>query len=569
MRRAARDAGVVLQIGFVRPLPAGVRRGAAADRKGGGDRRADDPRVADARAGAAAGVGHALERSNGMLAEVNSRRLRLVRWLGAPRSKRVYARLRTSRRGAQRRGAGLYETPSSRSGLASGALATIDGNLPAETSATTTRVEVLGARACSSSATRARLGAARGAHAGHRRGGRRTRAAGALEWGEPRGAARKLLKAARTRAEPGARARTGARPAAVGPRTAPGRRAPDARRRRGGRLMRALAYRGPHALELEERPQPHACEGEVVVRVDACSICGTDLRIAAKAPTGRSPTLRAHPRARDRGDGGRAGAAVAVEEGARVSSRRTTGAAAAVPACGRRQPGRRRARRRHQPRTAAPPSTCCVPHELVEQEPGCRAERRRPGRRRARQSARLALRGSRACQIGTGDVVIVRRGPIGLFHVAARAGSALAGRGCSSPSRTPSGGARARLRRDRRRRRRVEPQRARTPSSSPPRSRRPAAGSRAAGPAAGSTSSPACRATARGRARHGPRALQGARRHRHDGRARNRVRDALELILDGGVDAGSLIDARSELDAAAEAFDLAGSGRALKVVIET
>jgi L-iditol 2-dehydrogenase len=45
-------------------------------------------------------------------------------------------------------------------------------------------------------------------------------------------------------------------------------------------------------------------------------------------------------------------------------------------------------------------------------------------------------------------------------------------------------------------------------------------------------------------------------------------RDALALVLEGRVDTASLIDARFGLAAAREAFDLAGSGRALKVVIE-
>src|SRR5665213_3396873 len=52
-------------------------------------------------------------------------------------------------------------------------------------------------------------------------------------------------------------------------------------RGRGGGVMRVLAYRGPNKLVLEEREVPRAGDGEVVVHVDACSICGTDLRIAA------------------------------------------------------------------------------------------------------------------------------------------------------------------------------------------------------------------------------------------------------------------------------------------------
>lgn len=44
--------------------------------------------------------------------------------------------------------------------------------------------------------------------------------------------------------------------------------------------MRALAKTGPHSgLELVERPVPVPGDGEVLLRVDAASICGTDLHI--------------------------------------------------------------------------------------------------------------------------------------------------------------------------------------------------------------------------------------------------------------------------------------------------
>jgi L-iditol 2-dehydrogenase len=43
--------------------------------------------------------------------------------------------------------------------------------------------------------------------------------------------------------------------------------------------MIALVYHAPHDLRLEEVPVPHAGPGEVVLRVESASICGTDLRI--------------------------------------------------------------------------------------------------------------------------------------------------------------------------------------------------------------------------------------------------------------------------------------------------
>jgi L-iditol 2-dehydrogenase len=44
--------------------------------------------------------------------------------------------------------------------------------------------------------------------------------------------------------------------------------------------MRALVYHGRDDLRMEDRPVPTPAAGEVVVRVRACGICGTDLKIA-------------------------------------------------------------------------------------------------------------------------------------------------------------------------------------------------------------------------------------------------------------------------------------------------
>ncbi len=41
--------------------------------------------------------------------------------------------------------------------------------------------------------------------------------------------------------------------------------------------MRALVYTGPGAIELREVPEPAAGDGEVVVQVAACGICGSDM----------------------------------------------------------------------------------------------------------------------------------------------------------------------------------------------------------------------------------------------------------------------------------------------------
>jgi L-iditol 2-dehydrogenase len=42
--------------------------------------------------------------------------------------------------------------------------------------------------------------------------------------------------------------------------------------------MRAAVYRGPGDLRVEEVPPPEAGRGEMLVRVDACGVCGTDIK---------------------------------------------------------------------------------------------------------------------------------------------------------------------------------------------------------------------------------------------------------------------------------------------------
>ena len=41
--------------------------------------------------------------------------------------------------------------------------------------------------------------------------------------------------------------------------------------------MKALVYTGPHALAVREWPDPVPGNEEVVVRVDCCGICGSDM----------------------------------------------------------------------------------------------------------------------------------------------------------------------------------------------------------------------------------------------------------------------------------------------------
>jgi L-iditol 2-dehydrogenase len=184
--------------------------------------------------------------------------------------------------------------------------------------------------------------------------------------------------------------------------------------------MKVLAYRGPGALELEDRPQPRAREGEVVVHVDACAICGTDLRIAAGGH-------RAFADASGRVPGHEISATV-VEVGGGVGV--AVGDRAFVaPNFGC---GHCRACRRHQV------NLCPELRAIGITEDGGFAEYLRLGREPVAQGNLLivdreadpgavalaeplacALRGSQACRLGEGDVVLVYgAGPIGLLHVA-------------------------------------------------------------------------------------------------------------------------------------------------------
>jgi L-iditol 2-dehydrogenase len=334
--------------------------------------------------------------------------------------------------------------------------------------------------------------------------------------------------------------------------------------------MRALAYRGPGALVVEERPDPHAGEGEVVVRVEACSICGTDLRIAAGSH-------RAYVDADGRVPGHEIVGtivetrAVGTAEGDRVFVAPNYG-------CGRCRACRR-----------GDVNLCETPRAIGITEDGAFAEYLRlpvelvaqgnllscrdgfdAGAVALAEPLACALRGSRACRIGEGDTAIVfGAGPIGLFHVAlARLAGASAVHVCEpNPERRVRAldwGATA----------------GHADASEMP-----------GGADAVIVAAPVPEAQQQALEL----AASGGRVNFFAGLARDHsrveldtnlihykelivtgttastnddCRAAVDLILDGRVDAASLIDARFNLGSALDAFELAGSGRALKVVIE-
>jgi threonine dehydrogenase-like Zn-dependent dehydrogenase len=183
--------------------------------------------------------------------------------------------------------------------------------------------------------------------------------------------------------------------------------------------VKALVYHGPEDLRVEPRPEREPGPGEALLRVRACGICGTDLRIAAGAH-------RAYPEGTVRVPGHEiAGAVAAVGDGVGLP----VGAAAFVapnigcgkcPAC-----------------LAGRVNLCRTPRALGITDDGGFAEYLLLDRDVVAQGNVLvvdaatdmaalaiveplacALRGSRACAVGEGDlVVIVGAGPVGLMHL--------------------------------------------------------------------------------------------------------------------------------------------------------
>jgi L-iditol 2-dehydrogenase len=335
--------------------------------------------------------------------------------------------------------------------------------------------------------------------------------------------------------------------------------------------MRVLAYRGPNALVVEERPRPHAGAGEVVVRVDACSICGTDLRIAAGSHSayadavGRVPGHEIAATVVEVGDG-----ANAVPD-ARVFVAPNYG-------CGQCAACRRGDIKLCESLRAVGISEdggfaeyIRLPRELVEQGNllpiSSRAD---SGAAAIAEPLACALRGSRACRIDEGDrVIVLGAGSIGLFHIAL---ARLAGAG-SVHAADPNP----------ERHERALAWGADTVQTDPAQLPANADAVIVAAPA------PAAQQLALQLAAPGGRVnfFAGLPRDRSlveldtnlihyrelivtgtTSSTNAECLEALQLIAGGQIDTASMIDARFDLASANDAFALAASGRALKVVIE-
>jgi L-iditol 2-dehydrogenase len=329
--------------------------------------------------------------------------------------------------------------------------------------------------------------------------------------------------------------------------------------------MQALAYRTPGRLVLEDRPAPEARAGEVVVRVDAASICGTDLRIAAgahRAYAGADGRVPGHELA---GTVAQIGAGVQnLSAGQRVFVAPNYGCGR-CPACLRGD-----VNLCETPRAlgitadGAFAEYALLPRELVEQG-NVMTFANGPDAAAVALAEPLAcvLRGSRACRIRAGNLVLVfGAGPIGLLHIAV----------------AQLAGAEVVVREPNEERRAVAVARgARTDLTRGPDVVIVAAPSAEAQREALEVAAPGSRINFfAGLPRDASQVeLDTNLIHYKElvvtGTTANSNADcraALQSVLDGRVDTGSLVDARFGLAAAQEAFDLAASGRALKVVIE-
>ena len=345
--------------------------------------------------------------------------------------------------------------------------------------------------------------------------------------------------------------------------------------------MKALVYRGPGSLLLEERTRPHPGEGEALLKVDASSICGTDLRITAgshRAYAGNSGRIPGHEIA---------GTVVETGDGAAASVGESVFVAPNY-GCGHcRECHRGQVNLCAEPRAVGITEDggfaeyVLLRRDLVDQGNLLRfGDGTDPAAVALAEPLACALRGSRACRIGDEDVVVVYgAGPIGLFHVAlARLAGASTVVVCE-PNVD--------------RRQRALAWGATSVHDANLEELQAALEDAGATRGADAVVVAAPVAAAQGQALElaGP----GGRVNFFAGLPRDRsrieldsnlthykelvvtgttastndeCRAALHLIVGGLVDVSSLIDARFDLASAGDAFALAGSGRALKVVIE-
>jgi L-iditol 2-dehydrogenase len=341
--------------------------------------------------------------------------------------------------------------------------------------------------------------------------------------------------------------------------------------------MEALVYHGAGDLRLEERPTPRVGPGEVLVRVQACGICGTDLRIAAGSHRAYPDGTVRVPGHEIAGEVAAAGDGVDLDEGTPVFVAPNVGC------------GRCRQCRQGRVNLCATPTALgitvdggfsthvLVPAAGVEQGNVMTLEQPLdPAAVSVVEPLACVLRGQAPCDIGPEDVVLIAgAGPIGLLHMLAAKVRGPAAVVVSEPSRARREQA-AEWGADRV----VDPEREDVAEALSP-----------DGADVVIVAAPSAQAQAQALEL----AATGGRINFFGGLPKDRsevaldtnlihykellvtgttantnedCRAALDLVAGGAVDAGRLVTARRALADAEAAFDAARSGEALKVVIE-
>jgi 2-desacetyl-2-hydroxyethyl bacteriochlorophyllide A dehydrogenase len=185
-------------------------------------------------------------------------------------------------------------------------------------------------------------------------------------------------------------------------------------------MSQALVYRGPNDLRLEQRTVGAPAPGEVLLRVRACGICGTDLKIARGEHRAYAPGTVRVPGHEIVADVDRVGDGVtAVSPGERVFVAPNIGCGACRQCAGGRTNLCLQAQAFGITRDGGFAEYMAVPALAVEQGVLIKLPA-------AADAVRLSLieplasvvRGARAVALGDDDVVVIcGAGPIGLLHV--------------------------------------------------------------------------------------------------------------------------------------------------------
>jgi len=183
--------------------------------------------------------------------------------------------------------------------------------------------------------------------------------------------------------------------------------------------MKALVYRGPGDLRLEDRPDPKPRPREAVLRVQACGICGTDLRIESGDHQAFADGVGRIPGHEIAGVVVEAGSESGLQEGVRVFVAPNIG-------CGRCRACRsgnvnicNRPQALGITRNGAMSDLLLLESDLIEKGNVLPIPNGHdPGAIALVEPIACVLRGSRAVAIQEGDVVLISgAGPIGLLHL--------------------------------------------------------------------------------------------------------------------------------------------------------